>query len=198
MFAEGYTECHKESPHHLIRNVRENRYREVGSEKPYNSVSQTAVANVSFNKSMWHELCDICAVLLEPQLLVIMIVQFRNEKVSNHGSIPIAIDCNVVAFIVFEEEFHRPIKRTKHDEAKFWFNGYVNKQNYRIWSEANPQVYVEIPLHPEKLTVWSALWAGGIIGLYFFKTDDGHNVTVTGDRYRAMITNFPIPELNKS
>ncbi|GFV90585.1 uncharacterized protein TNCV_2223011 [Trichonephila clavipes] len=44
-----------------------------------------------------------CAVLLELQLLDIMIVQFRNEKVSNHGSIPITIDCNVVAFIVFEE-----------------------------------------------------------------------------------------------
>ncbi|GFV23949.1 hypothetical protein TNCV_273121 [Trichonephila clavipes] len=42
-----------------------------------------------------------------------MIVQFRNEKVSNHGSIPITIDCNVVAFIVFEEGFHQPIKRTK-------------------------------------------------------------------------------------
>ncbi|GFU73841.1 hypothetical protein TNCV_554691 [Trichonephila clavipes] len=34
-------------------------------------------------------------------------------KVSNHGSIPITIDCNVVAFIVFEEGFHQPIKRTK-------------------------------------------------------------------------------------
>ncbi|GFW34034.1 hypothetical protein TNCV_287181 [Trichonephila clavipes] len=42
-------------------------------------------------------------------------------------------------------------------------NGYVNKQNCRIWSEANPQVYVETPLHPEKLTVWCALWAGGIL-----------------------------------
>ncbi|GFV30607.1 hypothetical protein TNCV_3580391 [Trichonephila clavipes] len=27
-----------------------------------------------------------------------------------------------------------------------------NTQNGRIWSEANPQVYVETPLHPEKLT----------------------------------------------
>ncbi|GFV45094.1 transposable element Tc3 transposase [Trichonephila clavipes] len=61
------------------------------------------------------------------------------------------------------------------DEAHFWLNGYVNKQNYRIWSEANPQVYVETPLHPEKLTVWCALWAGGIIGPYFFKNDEGHN-----------------------
>ncbi|GFV00911.1 hypothetical protein TNCV_1387251 [Trichonephila clavipes] len=51
----------------------------------------------------------------------------------------------------------------QNDEAHFWLNGYVNKQNCRIWSEANPQVYVETPLHPEKLTVWCALWAGGIL-----------------------------------
>ncbi|GFV19694.1 uncharacterized protein TNCV_479201 [Trichonephila clavipes] len=43
------------------------------------------------------------------------------------------------------------------DEAHFWLNGYVNKPNCRIWSEADPQVYVETPLHPEKLTVWCAL-----------------------------------------
>ncbi|GFW46828.1 hypothetical protein TNCV_2981841 [Trichonephila clavipes] len=50
-----------------------------------------------------------------------------------------------------------------NDEVHFWLNGYVNKQNCCIWSEANPQVYVETPLHPEKLTVWCALWAGGIL-----------------------------------
>ncbi|GFU42417.1 putative DD41D transposase [Trichonephila clavipes] len=91
-------------------------------------------------------------------------------------------------------DFHKRILFS--DEAHFWLNGYVNKQNCRIWSEANPQVYVETPLHPEKLTVWCPLWAGGIIGPYFFKNDEGHSVTVNGDRYRAMITNFFIPELN--
>ncbi|GFW31035.1 hypothetical protein TNCV_4523041 [Trichonephila clavipes] len=55
------------------------------------------------------------------------------------------------------------IDRKWDDEAHFWLNCYVNKQNCRIWSEANPQVYVETPLHPEKLTVWCALWAGGIL-----------------------------------
>ncbi|GFU50476.1 hypothetical protein TNCV_4456111 [Trichonephila clavipes] len=78
-------------------------------------------------------------------------------------------------------DFHKRILFS--DEAHFWLNGYVNKQNCRIWSEANPQVYVETPLHPEKLTVWCALWAGGIIGPYFFKNDEGHNVTVNGDRW---------------
>ncbi|GFX68763.1 hypothetical protein TNCV_4070071 [Trichonephila clavipes] len=56
-----------------------------------------------------------------------------------------------------------PWARRPGDEAHFWLNGYVNKQNCRSWSEANPQVYVETPLHPEKLTVWCALWAGGIL-----------------------------------
>ncbi|GFV27377.1 hypothetical protein TNCV_3795721 [Trichonephila clavipes] len=37
----------------------------------------------------------------------------------------------------------------RDDEAHFWLNGYVNKQNCRIWSQANPQVYVETPLNPE-------------------------------------------------
>ncbi|GFW17355.1 hypothetical protein TNCV_3905651 [Trichonephila clavipes] len=58
-------------------------------------------------------------------------------------------------------DFHKRILFS--DEVHFWLNGYVNKQNCRIWSEANPQVYVETPLHPEKLTVWCALWAGGIL-----------------------------------
>ncbi|GFW48510.1 hypothetical protein TNCV_1110691 [Trichonephila clavipes] len=63
--------------------------------------------------------------------------------------------------IAVVSDFHKRILFS--DEAHFWLNGYVNKQNCRIWSEANPQVYVETPLRPEKLTVWCALWAGGIL-----------------------------------
>ncbi|GFT40611.1 DUF4817 domain-containing protein [Trichonephila clavipes] len=74
--------------------------------------------------------------------------------------------------IAIVPDFHKRILFS--DEAHFWLNGYVNKQNCRIWSEANPQGYVETPLHPEKLTVWCALWAGGIL----LKNDEGHNVTV--------------------
>ncbi|GFW28953.1 uncharacterized protein TNCV_202761 [Trichonephila clavipes] len=36
-------------------------------------------------------------------------------------------------------EFHKRILFS--DEAHFWLNGYVNKQNCRIWSEANPQMF---------------------------------------------------------
>ncbi|GFX05991.1 hypothetical protein TNCV_760271 [Trichonephila clavipes] len=52
--------------------------------------------------------------------------------------------------IAVAPDFHKRILFS--DEAHFWLNGYVNKQNCRIWSEANPEVYVETPLHPETLT----------------------------------------------
>ena len=45
------------------------------------------------------------------------------------------------------------------------------------------------------MTVWCGLWAGGIIGPYFCKNDAGENVTVNGDRYRAMITDYLMPEI---
>ncbi|GFT68292.1 uncharacterized protein TNCV_659111 [Trichonephila clavipes] len=64
---------------------------------------------------------------------------------------------------------------------------------YKLWQKC---IVAKGDYFKEKLTVWCALWAGGIIGLYFFKNDEGHNVTVNGDWYRAMITNFFIPELN--
>ncbi|GFW15452.1 hypothetical protein TNCV_4655921 [Trichonephila clavipes] len=37
-------------------------------------------------------------------------------------------------------DFHKRILFS--DEAHFWLNGCVNKQNCRIWSEANPQVFM--------------------------------------------------------
>ncbi|GFW09554.1 hypothetical protein TNCV_3996601 [Trichonephila clavipes] len=54
-------------------------------------------------------------------------------------------------------DFHKRILFS--DEAHFWLNGYVNKQNCRIWSEANPQVYVETPLHPAKTDCLSLVYA---------------------------------------
>lgn len=81
------------------------------------------------------------------------------------------------------------------DEAHFEIGGYVNKQNCRIWGEENPRVMHMKQLHPQRVTVWCAIWSGGVIGPYFFQTEDGAAVTVNGERYRAMITNFLWQEL---
>ena len=50
------------------------------------------------------------------------------------------------------------------DESYFWQNGFVNKQNMRYWSDSNSHVLHESSLHPEKITVWCGLYAGGVIG----------------------------------
>ena len=82
------------------------------------------------------------------------------------------------------------------DEAHFLLNGFVNKQNCRIWTESNPQQIQQLPMHTEKLTVWCGLWSGGIIGPFFFKNDAGATVTVTGIRYRAIINQFLFLKIN--
>jgi len=53
------------------------------------------------------------------------------------------------------------------DEAHFHLNGYVYKQNCRIWGTKNPNVIIKKPMHPPRVTVWCALWSGGIIGPFF-------------------------------
>lgn len=81
-------------------------------------------------------------------------------------------------------------------EAHFWLNGCLNKENCRIWNDNNPREILETPLHSEKLTVWCGLWAGGIIGPYFFQNENGEAVTVNGAEYTSMIRNFLLPKLD--
>ncbi|GFW95517.1 uncharacterized protein TNCV_1722181 [Trichonephila clavipes] len=67
---------------------------------------------LSINR-LWHELCDMLRRLVGTTAPGHHDCSIQELKVSNHGSTPITIDCNIVAFIVFEEGFHQPIKRTK-------------------------------------------------------------------------------------
>lgn len=55
---------------------------------------------------------------------------------------------------------------------------------------------IQTPLHPLKLTVWCALCAGEIIGIHFFKYYAGQNATVNGKRYKAIIVDIFVPQLD--
>ncbi|GFU60442.1 hypothetical protein TNCV_4433071 [Trichonephila clavipes] len=91
----------------------------------------------------------------------------RNMLVPSRRVVTTPTVLKTLSYVAGEQQINREYGVANQvqadDEAHFWLNGYVDKQNYRISSEANPQVYVETPLHPEKLTVWGALWAGGIL-----------------------------------
>ncbi|GFV81018.1 uncharacterized protein TNCV_2270021 [Trichonephila clavipes] len=124
---------------------------------------------LSINR-LWHELCDMLRRLvgttapghhdcsIHCQVIYSQFGSAIHQNDHQAGRRFVEWAQNEIAIV---PDFHKRILFS--DEAHFWLNGYVNKQNCRIWSEANPQVYVETPLHPEKLTVWCALWAGGIL-----------------------------------
>ena len=76
------------------------------------------------------------------------------------------------------------------NEAHFWLNGDVNKQNCQFWTEDQPEALQKLLMHPAKVIVWCGLRAGSIIGPYFYKDAANRNVTVNGERYREMKSNF--------
>ena len=78
-----------------------------------------------------------------------------------------------------DSDFHRKIIFS--DEAHFWLNGFLNKQNMRYWPDSNSHVLHESSLYPEKNTVW-------------FRDDQDQHVTVNGNRYRSMITEYFWPQ----
>ena len=69
------------------------------------------------------------------------------------------------------------------DDAHFHASVSVKKQNFHYWSQANPRALHEKPLHSQKVTVWCAMSASGIIGPYFFENVAGNAVTVNANRY---------------
>ena len=57
------------------------------------------------------------------------------------------------------------------DEAHFDLDGYVNKQNCRIWGTENPHAYIETPTHLKRVTVWCGFRSRAIIGLFFLENE---------------------------
>jgi hypothetical protein len=76
------------------------------------------------------------------------------------------------------------------DEANFYLNGHVNKQNSRWWSTFNPYFVINEPLHSEKTIVWCGIWDCGIIGPFFF------DETINAERYVTMLQNQFLPEVS--
>ena len=83
------------------------------------------------------------------------------------------------------------------DEAHFHLDGFVNRQNCRVWDSKNPRVINGKQIHPQRVTVWCGFWTGSIIGPYFFENEAGQAANVNvNTRYRDMITQFFLLKLN--
>lgn len=76
------------------------------------------------------------------------------------------------------------------DEATFYLNGHVNRQNTRYWSDENPHWMQEYHTQrPQKTNVWAGIVRNTIIGPYFFDEN------LTGALYLDFLQNTLIPDL---
>ena len=70
-----------------------------------------------------------------------------------------------------------------------------NNRNCCIWGSENPNVIIEKPMHPQRVTVWCGFWYGGIIGPFLLENEQGAAFTVNGERYRFMLNKFSFPKI---
>jgi len=82
------------------------------------------------------------------------------------------------------------------DEAHFYLNGSVIKQNCRVWGVEPPREAVPHDHYAPHITAWCAVSCEMVIGPYFF-WEGGRTVTVTATRYRALLEQFFLPELER-
>jgi hypothetical protein len=75
------------------------------------------------------------------------------------------------------------------DEAYFYLTLPLNHQNNRIWSNSQPCVGVERPLHDKKILVWCAISVNRVFGPYYFEE------TVNQLNYLEMLKNYFWPKV---
>ena len=54
------------------------------------------------------------------------------------------------------------------DESHIYLKSKPNKQNWRQWSVTKPSTIYSIPLHSQKITVWSGIDSNKLWGPFFF------------------------------
>lgn len=95
--------------------------------------------------------------------------------------------------VFFSDECHFHVHGGVNHQVSCKFSPYhlfLLFQNFRYWSQENPNWYRENPLHSPYLRVWAAIGRRGVIGPYFFDEN------VTGESYLAMLQQFFLPSLH--
>lgn len=75
------------------------------------------------------------------------------------------------------------------DEAYFYLTVPLNNQNNRVWSDSQPCVGAEFPLHDKKILVWCAISADRVFGPFYFES------TVNQTNYLEMLKTFFWPKV---
>ena len=77
------------------------------------------------------------------------------------------------------------------NEANFYVNGKVNKQNCQYYSQSNPHWMEACREHSStKIMVWCGLWKKHILGPFFFLSN------LTGEAYLQMLQDDLLPQIN--
>ena len=82
------------------------------------------------------------------------------------------------------------------DESHFHLSGHVNRRSCIFWGTSPPDEVFEMPLHSPKCTAFVAMSSKGIIGPFWFESEEGETETINKERYVDVVRRF-IRELKR-
>ena len=92
--------------------------------------------------------CGACsAVLLKPNIANILLFSFCKQKFVQHGPITIAIDCNGLSLLIFEEKWSSGPKSTSNSDS-FWVRRLFNAS---VWVFCAPNATILLVYIPAKI-----------------------------------------------
>ena len=76
------------------------------------------------------------------------------------------------------------------DESHFHLSGNINSKSCIFWGTSPPDEVYEIPLHSPKSTAFVAMSSKGLVGPFWFESQDGETETVNKERYVDVLRQF--------
>lgn len=126
--------------------------------------------------------------------------RFQRVQMLQSGDEQLRVDFANFFLIRYDEDNRWPLRILWTDEAHFSLTGNVNTKNCVHWADKNPHDVAPVPLHDAKVTVWCGISSTFVLGPYFFEevtTTGVKSCSVTSARYKSMLQNYVIPELQQ-
>ena len=135
-------------------------------------------------------------------MLIVPLQPFSQDYgLASHEWLDLQLKDDFELILIFEKPFHGSFiyRRNIFFYISFWcltwditqgFTSIYTTSKIVAFGAQKTRGYIEKPMHTNRATVWWRFLSRGIIRPFFFENEQGEDVIVNGDHYRAMLNEF--------
>ena len=152
------------------------------TETPQNSIRSTSEVSGIARKSVRTKLRKVSEI----KPYKIPLVQMLKEE-----DFAARLESCTVMINKLEDDPEMKKRMLMTDECIFTLDNTTSPSHSRFWSRTKPGAVQQRPMQPSRLLMWCGLTAEHVFGPYYFEG------SVTADAYKAMLRDYPLPDLRR-